>query len=414
MPTYIALLAGFGAITLLTVWLPQALRRAPLSLPMICVAIGAVVFSPSVTGLSLPDLKADLAVVERITEFLVILSLMGAGLKIDRPMSAASWRLTWRLLGIAMPVTIVLFAVVSAWLLGLGLASAVLLAAVLAPTDPVLASDVQLSAPNSEKPDDTRFALTSEAGLNDGLAFPGVMLAIALASTADGDPWFWRWFSIDVAWRVTMGFFAGWALGKALGWLTFRLPSKTTLAKTGDGLVAVGATCLVYGLTEMMNGYGFLAVFIMALGLRSEERGHEYHETLHEFAEQIERVLMMVVLVVFGGALVATDIFSPLPTATVMFGIAAICIVRPISGFVSLIGSPTPLAERVAISVYGIRGLGSVYYLAYAAQKADFTGIDTIWTTVAFTIVLSIVLHGVTVTPVMRLIDRKQGRVEAE
>lgn len=188
---YVIFIAAFGAIVLLTAWLPLVLRRAPLSLPMICVAIGAIVFAPSITGIPMPNLKDNLPIVEHITELVVILSLMSAGLKIEKPIGLRSWAVTWRLLGSAMPLTIGAIALAAFWLLGLGAASALLLAAALAPTDPVLASDVQVGPPNSGESDDTRFALTSEAGLNDGLAFPFVMCAIALAGSMNGEAWLW-------------------------------------------------------------------------------------------------------------------------------------------------------------------------------------------------------------------------------
>lgn len=406
---YVSFIAGFGAIVLLTAWLPLVLKKAPLSLPMVCVAIGAIVFAPSIGGIAMPDLKANLGAVEHITELVVILSLMGAGLKIEKPIGLRSWSVTWRLLGAAMPLTIGAIALAAFWILGLGAASALLLAAALAPTDPVLASDVQVGAPNSGKSDDTRFALTSEAGLNDGLAFPFVMCAIALVGSMNGEAWFWRWFSIDVAWRIAMGIGVGVVFGKLLGWLTFHLPAKAQIAKTGDGLVALGATCLVYGLTEIVHGYGFLAVFITALNLRSAERDHDYHETLHDFAEQIERLLMMVVLVLFGGALTGSGLLSNLSWPIVAFGVFTIAALRPIASWIALSGTNIPVMERLVVSFYGIRGLGSIYYLVYAVEKAAFDDSDVIWSAVSFVILLSIGLHGVTVTPVMRYIDRRRA-----
>jgi sodium/hydrogen antiporter len=405
---YIVLIAAFGAIVLLTAWLPLILKKAPLTLPIICVAIGAVAFAPGLGVIAMPNLKQNLPAVERVTELVVILSLMGAGLKIDRPLSWSGWNVTWRLLGFAMPLTIAMLATTAFLLLGLSAGAAVLLAAVLAPTDPVLASDVQVGAPNSGESDETRFALTSEAGLNDGLAFPFVMLAIAMVSSADGVGWVFSWFSTEVVWRIGMGVGAGVLTGKILGWLTFRIPTKTQLAKTGDGMVALGATCLVYGLTELVHGYGFLAVFVMAMNLRSAERGHDYHEALHDFAEQIERLLMMVVLVLFGGALTNAGLLANLSPGIVVFSLVAILAIRPIAAWLSLAGTSMPATERLVVSAYGIRGLGSIYYLAYAVQKTTFDGQNIMWTTVAFVILLSIILHGVTVTPVMSLIDRRR------
>src|SRR5690349_39085 len=218
MDPYVVILAGFGVLVLLTAWVPMALKEAALSLPIVCVCIGGVLFAiPSVPGVA-PDPRDNLQIVERLTEFVLIISLMGAGLKIDRVLGWRSWIITWRLLGLAMPLTIVCLAILAHWLLGLGAATALLLAASLAPTDPMLASDIQVGPPGSGEEDETRFALTSEAGLNDGLAFPFVNGAIAMAlASQTADPWAWEWFSISVIWKVaaavTVGFVIGWALG---------------------------------------------------------------------------------------------------------------------------------------------------------------------------------------------------------
>ena len=172
-----------------------------------------------------------------------------------------------------MPLTIALLAVLGHALLGLGAAAAMLLGASLAPTDPVLASDVQVGPPGEGLEDEVRFTLTSEAGLNDGLAFPFVNLAIALALAGQtGEPWLVKWLTVDVLWKLAAGLVAGWIVGRVLGWLTFRLPNRAKLSRTGDGFVALGITCLAYGLTEMVHGYGFLAVFVAALAPASAER----------------------------------------------------------------------------------------------------------------------------------------------
>src|SRR3954447_18482205 len=206
MDPYIVVLAGFGGLVLVTAWLPMVLKEAPLSLPIVCVAIGAALFAiPGVPGVA-PHPQDHLPVVERLTELVVIISLMGAGLKIDRVLGWRSWIITWRLLGLSMPLTIIGLALLAYALLGLGAATALLLAAALAPTDPVLASDIQVGPPGSGEEDETRFSLTSEAGLNDSLAFPFVNLAIALAlnDALVGD-WAWEWLAIDVVWKLAAG-----------------------------------------------------------------------------------------------------------------------------------------------------------------------------------------------------------------
>src|SRR3954447_21456536 len=206
MDPYIVVLAGFGGLVLVTAWLPMVLKEAPLSLPIVCVAIGAALFAiPGVPGVA-PHPQDHLPVVERLTELVVIISLMGAGLKIDRVLGWSSWIVTWRLLGLAMPLTILGLTLLAYALLGLGAATALLLAAALAPTDPVLASDIQVGRPGEGQEDEVRFSLTSEAGLNDGLAFPFVHLAVVLvALSRTGESWFATWISIDVAWKIAAG-----------------------------------------------------------------------------------------------------------------------------------------------------------------------------------------------------------------
>jgi len=411
MSSYAVVLAGFGLVVLLTAWLPMVLRELSLSLPMFCVALGAAVFAiPDVPGVIYHP-QEQLPFVEHMTELVVIISLMGAGLKLDRPFAWRSWGLTWRLLGIAMPLTILALAALGHALLGLGAATALLLAAALSPTDPVLASDIQVGRPGEGQEDEVRFSLTSEAGLNDGLAFPFVHLAIVLLAVSRTDePWFAAWISIDVVWKIAAGAGIGYGVGLALGWATFHLPNRAKLSRTGDGFVALGVTCLAYGAAEIGHGYGFLAVFVAALALRSTERGSRYHQKLHDFAEELERLLMMVLLVLLGGAISGGGLFRGLTLEAVAFSVLAIFVVRPVCAWVGLAATTRPASERAVISFFGIRGLGSIYYLAYALGRAPFEAPDLLWATLGLTIVMSIVLHGITVTPVMRRLDRMAAR----
>ena len=415
MDSYILLLVGAGALILLVAWLPMALRELPLSLLMFCVAFGFVVFSLS--GADVPHPLVHPEVTERLTELVVIVALTGAGLKLDRPFGWRTWSMTWRLLAVAMPLSILGIALVGAWLLGLGLAAALLLGAVLAPTDPVLAADVQVGPPRSGEEDEVRFTLTAEAGLNDGLAFPFVNLAVAFVAQGNlAGPWLLDWVLEDVAWKLGAGVAVGWVVGQALGWLTFRVPNRAGLSRTGEGFVAIGVTFLAYGLAELAHGYGFLAVFVAALAIRTAERQHDYHERLHDFADQTERLLMMVLLVLFGGAL-AGGLLAGLTWAGARAALLFLFAVRPAVGLLALIGAPQPLAERATIAFFGIRGTGSFYYLAYALNEAPFEGAEELWAMLGFTVLVSVMLHGTTVTPVMRHLDdrrRAQGVLPLE
>lgn len=410
MNTYVVLLVVFGTVVLLTAWLPMLLKELPLSLPIVCVAIGmGLAWSPLSRVVAANPLE-NLELTKRLTEIVVIVSLMGAGLKLDRPVGWRAWAVTWRLIGLAMPLTIGAIALVGWGLLKLPPADALLLGAALAPTDPVLASDVQVGPPRSIEEtgeDELRFALTSEAGLNDGAAFPFVFLAIALAhQQTAGEPFLAHWLVLDVFWKIAAGVGLGWLFGKAMGFLTFRLPNRAQISRTGDGFVALGITCLVYGATELVHGYGFVAVFVAALTLRAAERGHSYHEHLHSFSEQVERLLMMVLLVCFGAAIAEGTIFGALSWKVAAAAGLILFVVRPACGWIGLLGHDAPPATRAAIAFFGIRGLGSFFYVAYATEQGAFAEPALLWITVCLVVAASIAIHGTAVTPVMRRLDR--------
>jgi NhaP-type Na+/H+ or K+/H+ antiporter len=403
------LLIGVGA--LLAGILPRLLDRRPLSMPIAFLALGMVVFALPF-GLPDADPLAHPALTEHLTEAGVIVALMGAGLKIDRPLGLRRWSSTWRLLLVAMPVTIAAMALLGWWWAGLVPATALLLGAALAPTDPVLASDVQVGEPTEEEDseDEVRFALTSEAGLNDGLAFPFVYAAIGITLAAGGG-WFGEWAWRDVLYKGVVGVVGGLLVGKLLGWLFFRSKrDELRLSRHSEGFLALAATFLAYGVTEVAGGYGFLAVFVAARGIRSGERSHEYHQVLHDFAEQIERLLTVLLLLLFGGAVVG-GLLAPLTWPAALAGLALIFVIRPLSGFLALRGAPGRTAEHWVIAAFGIRGIGSFYYVAYALAHARFPGADLVWATVGFVVLVSVVLHGVGAGPVMRLVDRPSRSV---
>jgi sodium/hydrogen antiporter len=402
------LFALFGVGALLAGILPRLLERRPLSMPIVFLALGMVLFA---VPLGLPDVDplAHPALTEHLTEVCVIVALMGAGLKIDRPLGKGRWTSTWRLLVIAMPITIGAVALLGWWWAGLVPAAALLLGAALAPTDPVLAADVQVGEPTDEEDseDEVRFALTSEAGLNDGLAFPFVYAAIALAASSFAIS---GWALKDVGYKVGVAVVGGLIIGRLLGRLFFRPRNhKLRLAHHSEGFLALAATFLAYGIVEVAGGYGFLAVFIAARGIRSAQRSHEYHQVLHDFAEQTERLLTVLLLLLLGGAVVS-GILAPLTWPAALIGLGLVLVIRPVSGFLSLRGAPGRTTEHWVIASFGIRGIGSFYYLAYAMEHASFPNVDVVWATVAFVVLVSVVLHGVAVTPVMRLLDRNNDR----
>jgi NhaP-type Na+/H+ or K+/H+ antiporter len=412
--SYKVALAAAGLVILLAALLPSYIGRRPVSLPMVLVAGGAVGFA-LVPGAHL-DPRAHLRLTEHATELGVLISLLGAGLSIDRPPGWQRWGATWRLLGVAMLLTIAGIALAGMTLIGLTPAAALLLGAAIAPTDPVLAADVQVGEPSVDgAPNDTedqvRLTLTSEAGLNDGLAFPFVFAAVAIA-TVGGSPdhWFAHWIVFDLLLRLVVGIAIGWLAGKLLARIIFDPPRPfSPLADTNEGFVAVGAILVTYGITEIAHGYGFLAVFVAAITLRNRQRDHVYHKTLHQFTGQIEQLFSVGLLVALGGA-VAGGILGGLTWRSAAVGFLVIFVIRPVSARAALVKTDTTPAERRAIEFFGIRGIGSIYYLAYATSHARFGDADELWAATTFTILLSILVHGVSATPVMRELDRRRAR----
>lgn len=409
-----------GVAILIVTTLPRILSKYPFSMSIVLLALGylAVVLP---LGLEAPHPLEDGKITEHLTELGVIMALMGAGLKIDRPFSLKGWGSTWRLLAITMPLSIILAAFIGFWVVAFVPATALLLGAVIAPTDPVLASEVQISSPgangerlsspgnkslNLEKEDELRFSLTSEAGLNDGLAFPFTYMALAMVMAGNNPSnWFADWFIIDVLYKISVGSVAGVGIGYLLAKVLFSIPSKTVFAKAMAGMGALASTLILFGFTEYFGGYGFIAVFFGALTIRDNERKHDYNESLHLFSEKVERILLGVILVGFGAA-IAGGLLKPLTPTLIIGALLIVFVVRPLAGVTAFIGySQISWRERFAISFFGIRGIGSMYYLSYALNKHDFPGAEELWALVALVIVISIIVHGILASPVTTYLD---------
>jgi NhaP-type Na+/H+ or K+/H+ antiporter len=410
MDKYILVMLLFGLSSFGMAFMPTITKRTGISFSLIYVAAGALLYLIWPTSLPSPLPSENGKLTVHLSELIVIISLMGTGIKIDRAFSFQNWSTPIKLISITMLLCMAVCALLGYFMLHLALPSAVLIAAVLAPTDPVLAADVQVGPPEEKFKSETKFALTSEAGLNDGMAFPFTWLAITLALTAAGqDMQLMHWFGYYFLFKVAAGFVLGWLSGKIAGYLIFTVSEKYRLISPTDGFLAISLTLCTYGITEALHGYGFIAVFVAGFTLRHSEKSHSYHKELHSFTDQIERVLLGILLIFLGGTL-AVGILKPLNLQMVLFSGLFLFIVRPLIGYMSLAGSTMHWKERLAISFFGIRGMGSVFYLAFALDHAYFGQTEDLWAVVAFTMLLSIVMHGLTATTIMKRLEVQMPR----
>ncbi|HEU4653841.1 MAG TPA: cation:proton antiporter [Steroidobacteraceae bacterium] len=399
---------SIGALILLIIWLPLVLKRLPLSLPIICVGLGFAIFK---LGLLPGDWQAtaDQRTTELIAETVVLIALMGAGLKIDRPFGWRRWQTTWRLLGLAMPACIGGLTLLAHYVGHFSWPAALLIGAALAPTDPVLAGAVEVGPPGQGEEGEVRFGLTSEAGLNDGLAFPFVALAIAMAN---GEYIGIGWVADHFVWRLLLSAAIGIALGRLFGALISRMSDRAP-SEQAEGLLAIGITFIAFAISELVEAYGFVCVFITALTLRASCPSAAFHRTLWDFSSQMERLLAMLLLVMFGGALAMTGL-KHLSVTDALIGLSLLLVLRPLFGWLALLGSPHPAVSRAATAFFGIRGIGTLYYIVYALGHEDLPEAGRIASLVAFVVVTSIVLHGMTATPIMRRLDRMRASASSQ
>ena len=395
MDHYLVIIAIIGVGILGMAWMPALTAKTRISYSIVYLLLGMLLYS-IFDYLPAPNPREYKGLTLHLTELVVIVSLMCTGLKIDQKFSFKTWIIPFRLVTITMMLCIAVVTVIGIYYFNMPLATALLLAAVLSPTDPVLATDVQVGDPNEKDRDNVKFSLTAEAGFNDGMAFPFVWLAILISmSVVEGGPFMVTWIWKHVIYQIFAGLACGYLLGKLLAYVLFTLSKKYESLVTRDGFVSIAATLIVYGFTEMVHGYGFIAVFIAALTLRAYEREHEYHNRLHAFSDQIERILVAIMLILFGGSLVR-GIMNSLTWPMAAFGIVFIFIIRPLAGLAGLIGTRLHIKEKLVISFFGIRGMGSIYYLAFAFSTTFFKNQDQLWAIIAFIILISIGIHGLT------------------
>jgi NhaP-type Na+/H+ or K+/H+ antiporter len=348
------------------------------------------------------DPFSDAVVIEHLAEFALIVALFGTGLKLERAFEARPAISVVRLLGIVMPLTIAAVTLFGTAVMGLSLGAAIILGAALAPTDPVLAGDVGVGPPGEQDGYAPNVALTAEAGLNDGLAFPFVFLGV-YGITHHGTGWLGEWFAVDVLYGVAVGVLVGAALGYLIGASIVWLRDRELLAAALDGWMAVGAVLLVYGLAEIAGGYGFLAAFAAGLAFRRYEHGHELNRRVHDGAEVVEKFSELALILLLGSLVTIGGLSHAGVTGWLLVPVLLL-VIRPLATALAFAGSELPAADRAFIGWFGVRGIGSLYYVAVALGLGILPAgeAQTLFWTVAACIVVSIVVHGVTATPLAR------------
>ncbi len=412
------------------------LKRLPLSTSMLYLLVGFVV-GPAGFALLEPDPIADHRVLEIIAEAAVLVSLFAVGLKLTLPWSDHRWRAALQLATLSMLITVALLAALGVALFDLPIGAAILLAAILAPTDPVLASDVQLSDPNDR--DSVRFSLTGEGGLNDGAAFPFVMLGLALLGLRDSGSGYGRWITLDLVWPVAGGLAIGVLCGYAIGKLVLHLRTRHQEAVGLDEFLMLGLIGLSYGAAQLAATYGFLAVFAAGLALQRSQRttvrtgaasatakkletelsdggkeelatdpqlaGAYMTQAVRGFNEQLERIVEVAIVVIVGAMVTSIE----LPQNAVVYLVLLFFVVRPIAVWLGLAGLNMPRDQKLLIGWFGIRGIGSIYYLMYAmSQGLQASSAQLMMSIVLTAVAVSIVLHGISVTPLMNLYSARR------
>ena len=389
------------------------ISRLPLSYALIYLIAG-IVLGPY--GLKIIDLQPDAEFLERLTEIVVIVSLFGCGVKMNRPLNLLAWHSTVRLIGLLMPLSIGAIALASHFLLKLDWGASALLGAILAPTDPVLASEVQLNDIGDRN--ELRFGLTSEGGLNDALAFPFVYFGLHWLEAGGWGDWFKGWVAVDLLWAIGAGLGTGVLVARAINLLSGRLRKTHGVEEEMEDLIALATIFLTYSIAEILNGYGFLAVFVAGIFVRRSrtQQSEQKLAQLH-FTGLLERLLEIGTILLLGSLLRVEPLLNFGWQVLLIAGLT-IFLVRPIAAWISTIGDDLRPVTRFLFGWFGIRGVGSLYYLFYALSKGipGDIGTQISWITL-YTVAFSVVVHGVSTTPLMHWYEKRFGsenRLEPE
>ncbi len=391
----IALFAGIGALSHQH---ERAFSASIIYLVLGLVAAGAL----SLLGVAPIDHVRDAALVEHVAELALIVAVFTTGLSIKQRVTWRGWRLVAGLLGVVMPLSIAAVALFGALVMGLSVGAAIILGAILAPTDPVLAGDVGVSPPGEDLEGEARFALGTEAALNDGLASPFVLLGIFVAGEA-GTGWLFEWVAADVLYAVLLGGVIGVLGGYSIGALAVRFRNAELLDQRLDFYFAIPTVLVVYGAAELAGAYGLVAVFCAGLAFRRYEVGHEYNRHLHDGAEVVEKFGELVVILLLGSMVTLTGLETPGATGWLLVPLLLV-VIRPALVMALFARSRLPARERAFVAWFGVRGVAAIYYAVLVAGAGVLAPGEqaTVFWTAAVCVMVSIVVHGVSATPLTR------------
>ncbi|MRJ23786.1 sodium:proton antiporter [Pseudomonas haemolytica] len=444
--TFILWMAVLGAVLLTLALTSSYLRWMPVTTSAVCLLLG-IAIGPLGADLLYLDIKDSSRWMEHLTEVAVLFSLFVSGLKLRLPLRHRTWRIAFGMAGPVMLLTILGTCLVLHYLLQLSWGISLLVGAMLAPTDPVLAGLVQVN--NAQDYDPLRFGLSGEAGLNDGTAFPFVIFGLLFMQHGgfDGD-WLGGWVLKNLLWAVPAGLLIGYWMGRGIGRVTLRMRitnADSTLSP--NDYLTLALIALAYVTAEAVGGYGFLAVFAAGLGLRKAEVkstgnsdtpaehlaqpvvGHlevEPERALHgdvsqlqdtqiaagvmmndmlSFGSLVERSMEVFLVTLLGIVLVSHWDWRALAVAALLFGV-----IRPVSVFAMPWGSLLDRRQRGLMSWFGIRGIGSIYYLFYALNHGLIGTSSAVAVNLTLSVIaLSIVVHGLSTQPMLGWYERRAG-----
>ena len=410
-----ATLLLLGVVLLAMCLLERHVTRLPLSPAAVYLAVGWIAGAMAKSAVRVPPTaheRADMLVV--VTETAVLISLFAVGLRVRTPLTLKGWRVAGLLAGPGMLWTVALATLAGAWLFpGLGWVGALLLAAILAPTDPVLASEVQIRSTSDR--DAVRLALTAEGGLNDGTASPLVLLALGLAGVGALGPFGLHWAWHGLVWPIAGGVLLGALFGRVLG-VTVHALLRRGHGLGWDELLYLGIITLAYGLSRLTQTSSFLFVLTAAMGVfrlspqrsdalaRDGVDGPALAKRLLAFGHRCERLVEVAMVLMLGFAMA----WVTLRWQQLAYGLLLMVVVRPASVLLTVPRGRMTRAQRRIVAWFGIRGVGSLFYLAQAIDAGIAPTLASALVEATLpAIALSIVLHGVSATPLMALYRRR-------